>query len=100
MPVIEFFGGSKKAFLAAMLQISIILMLSAVAFMQFLDETVFFAIQIALTAMFLKILFLDLKKETKKEHKYSSLFFFPLLVLAQLSWILQKILEPQKESLT
>ena len=93
--MIEIFAQNKKASLAAILQAAIILMMMAIAFRQFIDEAIFYAIEIVLSAIFLKVLFFDLKKETKKEHKYSVYFFAPLLALVQLAWIAQKMFQAE-----
>ena len=91
----ENFFQNKKAFLASALQVAIILMMAAIAFRQFISETAFYAIETVLAAIFLRVLFFDLKKETKKEHKYSVYFFAPLLVLVQLAWIAQKMFQAE-----
>ncbi len=79
---------NKTAFLVTILQITLVLMLVTTATKFYIDQTIFFAAQILLSIVFLKVLLVDLKKELKQEHKFSLYFFGPLYIIVQGAWIL------------
>lgn len=74
-------------------------MLFSIALKTLAGEIILYLIEIVLSIVFLKILLIDLKKETKSEHKYSVYFFMPLFVLIQFSWLLQPIFLEQNNLL-
>ncbi|MDO8538773.1 MAG: DUF2101 family protein [archaeon] len=85
-------------FLILQLQLLVVVILLSGFLLNFVDFSIFLAVEAVLAIYFLFLLFFQIRKEFKEQFNYFLLFFGVLFLLVELSWIIQKIIPAEDET--